>query len=331
MAYNSRCMEHVKAYLYDATGKDDEVELESVDIGKLDEKQLLWINVSRREAQLLDRVTRQLGIKNVPCGSVIDDTTRPEIERFDDFFRFCVDSVAYESGRSPERVMLDFIVGKNYVVTVHSGKLDYLDDFRQRDQGESQLGELDAESFVASLLDLNVVTYFNALEKLEREVDELDETVLKEDLPTQKFLEQMVGLRRDTSKLRRWLVPQREIYYSLSRPDFQQISQSDSAEHFRILNQHFDSAVDAIEHSREMVISLFELYATKSTHFTNVLVQRLTFLTLMTGSLAVIAGILGMNFKAEIFELEYGFWFTVGFLFLVAIAVTVFARFRRWI
>jgi Mg2+ and Co2+ transporter CorA len=141
----------------------------------------------------------------------------------------------------------------------------------------------------------------------------------------------MVGLRRDVSRLRRWLVPHREIFYALSRADFHQIAESDSAEQYKMLNQHFESAVDAVENSRDTVLSVFELYATKSAQLTNTFVQRLTFLTLLTGSLAVIAGILGMNFKADIFEHENGFWFTVSGLVVVAIALTIFARFRRWI
>jgi magnesium transporter len=324
-------MDNVKAYLYDASEKDAEVDLESVDVGTLAETHLLWVNVSKRDEKLLDTVTKHLGAKNVPCKAVLDDMGRPEVERFDDFFRFCVDSVRTEDGRSPARIMVDFIVGKKYVVTIHSGGIKYLDDFRERDKGESQLGQLDTESFVASLLDLNIVTYFDALEAIERQVDELDELVLKEDVETGKFLEKMVDLRRDTSRLRRWLIPQREVYYSLSRPDFQQVSESDSAAHYQMLNQHFETAVDAIEHAREMVISVFELYATKTTHLTNILVQRLTFLTLITGSIAVIAGILGMNFKADIFELEYGFWITVAGLFLFALGLAAFARLKRWI
>ena len=59
-------------------------------------------------------------------------------------------------------------------------------------------------------------------------------------------------------------MPHREIFYSLSRADFHQIAESDSAEQYKMLNQHFESAVDAVENSRDTVLSVFELYATKS-------------------------------------------------------------------
>lgn len=324
-------MEDVKAYLYDARGKDEEIDIESANVARLGERQLLWINITRNDDQLLLAAAEKAGIKGLPSTHGRYDKPSPQVERYDDFFRFSVDSVLKKENARPESCRVRYIVGKNYVVVMHDGQLDYFDEFREREKGESKLGELDAESFVATLLDVNIVTYFKALDDLEKRVDKLDEEVLKKDFESDKFLERMVALRRETSDLRRWLMPQREVYYALARADFHQIAESDSADQYKILSQHFENAVDAIEHARETVISVFELYATKSTHTTNSLVQRLTFLTLMTGSLAVIAGILGMNFKAEIFEMENGFWFTVGLLIAVAIAITFFARFKRWI
>jgi magnesium/cobalt transport protein CorA len=324
-------MENVRAYLYDAAGHDEEVGLEEIDIDSLEENQLLWVNVLERDEDLLERVAASLKVKNVPCRAVIDDSGRPDVDRFETFFRFCVDSVVTRKDAPPARLMVDYIVGKNFVVTVHDGEVEYFKDFRKREKGETPFGELDAESFVATLLDLNIVSYFRAIEELERRVDEIDERILKKELETEDFLKEMVGLRRDVSKLRRWLMPHRDVLYSLSRADFQQIADSDSAEQYKILNQHFENAVDAVENSRDTVLSVFDLYATKSAQMTNTFVQRLTFLTLLTGSLAVIAGILGMNFKAEVFEVENGFWVTVGGLVVVAASITTFARFKRWI
>lgn len=324
-------MDEVRAYLYDAAGHDEEVSLDEIDIEQLEEHQLLWVNVLRRDEALLDEVATKLKVEHVPCKKVIRDSGPLDIDRFETFFRFCVDSVVTEENASPERLMIDYIVGKNFVATVHEGEVEYFTEFRKREKGETPIGELDAESFLATLLDLNIVSYFRAVDEIERRVDELDERILRRELETEDFLKEMVRMRRDVSKLRRWLTPHREIFYSLSRADFHQIAESDSVEQYRMLNQHFESAVEAVENSRDAVLSVFELYATKSAQMTNTFVQRLTFLTLLTGSLAVIAGILGMNFKAEIFDAENGFWVTVGGLVVVGVGLTVFARFRRWI
>ncbi len=222
-------------------------------------------------------------------------------------------------------------MGNNFVVTVHDGEVEYFSEFRRREKGETQWGELDAERFLAILLDLHIVSYFNAMEELERRVDKFDEKVLKTDLKPEDFLSRMVGLRADISVLRRWLLPHRDLFYALARADFQQIVESDATEEYRKLNEHFKTAVDAIEHAREMILSIFDLYAAKSAQETNSLIRKLTFFTLVVGSLGVIAGIFGMNYQLSYFETEGGFWFTVGAMVVIASTWAIIAKHRGWL
>jgi len=321
----------IKVYLYDAKGTDEELAFEAINLKKLDEKQLLWVDVFERAGETIEQTISVLGLKNVPVKSILNVSERPKIERFDDFFRFFIVSVRTFEDHRLHRVPIDFLVGKNFVVTIHDGDVDYFEEFREREKGETNIGELDAESFIAALLNLHIVTYFRALEEIETTVDKFDEKVLKKDLETDKFLAEMVGLRTNVSKLRRWFLPHRDVFYAFSRPDFQQISESDSAEQFKMLNQHFESAVDSIEDSRETVLSIFDLYATKTTHLTNVFIKRLTFLTVIVGALSVVAGSLGMNFKVDFFESSSGFWITITGMVLMAIGLTIFAKFKSWI
>jgi magnesium/cobalt transport protein CorA len=321
----------IVAYLYDAAGADEEVQPEEVDIRKLKERQLLWINVKKRDPETLRRAANAVKLEDVPFHVITQTERRPRIENYDKFFRFSISSVRMEENKRPETIRIDYIVGDNFLLTVHEGEIEYFNEFRKREKGETQIGQLDAESFLATLLDLHIVSYFQAMEEVERRVDVFDENILKKEMDTDRFLAEMVKLRRDVSDLRRWLLPHRDVFYSLTRADFRQIAESDSVEEFKRLNDHFENAVDAIEKARETVLGVFELYATKSAQMTNTFVQRLTFLTLLTGSLAVIAGILGMNFKSDIFEMENGFWLTVSGLVVVGIALTIYARYRRWI
>lgn len=321
----------IDIFLYDAAGNDEKVELKKLDIDNLKEKQLLWINILQRDEETLNNVVSALKLENVPSKTIINKSRRPKIDNFESFFQFCIDSVVTKKGKPFEKISIDFIVGKNFVVTIHEGDVDYFVEFRKREKGETLFGELDAESFVATLLDLHIVSYFQAMEEIDRQVDDLDEKVLKRGIETDEFLTEMVRLRRDVSKLRRWLIPHREVIYSLSRADFQQIAESDSLKQYQMLNQHFENAVDALGNLRETVLSIFELYATTSVQETNSLIRRLTFFTLLAGSLAVIAGVFGMNYQLSYFEAEPGFWYTVGGMAFITLTLTIIARLKCWI
>ncbi|HVE56595.1 MAG TPA: magnesium transporter CorA family protein [Pyrinomonadaceae bacterium] len=321
----------IKVYLFDSKGSDKQLDLADVSLEKIKENQLLWIKVLRRDREVIVEALSALGLKQAPLKSILNEAERPKIDIFPDFYRFFILSVKTDKNKKIEKIPIDFLVGKNYVITIHEGDVGYFKAFSELEKGETHIGELDAESFIAALLDLHIVSYFCALEEIEEKVDKLDEKVLQTELETNEFLGEVVELRKTVTKLRRWFLPHRDVFYTLSRPDFQRISESDSAETFRMLNQHFESAVDAIESSRDTVLSLFDLYATKSAQLMNIFIQRLTFLTLIVGSLSVIAGILGMNYKVDFFEREFGFWVTIVGMILLAVGLTILAKYKRWI
>lgn len=319
-------------YLYDASGKDKEIGLDEVNLKGLKERQLLWINILQRDEATVKKVFGKLQIEYVPLKSILGDKERPKLEVFENFFRLFIVSVESESFDQIKRVPVDIIVGKNFVVTISEGEVDYFGEFRDRENGETHIGKLDAENFIATLLDLHIVSYFRALEEVEKQIDEMDEKILQKDLDTDKFLSEMVQLRQNVTSLRRCFLPHRDVFYALARPDFQQIAESDSADSFRQLNDHFEHAFDAIEASRQTVLSLFDLYSTKSAQITNDLVQRLTFITMIVGFLGVVAGIFGMNFDAdEVFKFENGFWLSLGGMAVIAIALTILAKLKKWI
>jgi|SRR5215213_11239040 len=325
-------MDDIYTYLYDARGNDKEIEFKDVESIKLKASHLLWVNVLRRDEDLIRRVTAQLGLENVPIKAIMNLNERPSLDNFDNYYRFSISSVEQTKNGFLKRIPICYLVGKNFVLTIHDGDIDYFLEFRDREKGETQIGDLDAESFLATLLDLHLVTYFRALEKIEDAVDKLDVDILRKDLQDHEFLKETVRLKSDVAKLRRWLLPHRDVFYALTRSDFLPVAESDSIKDFQRLTQHFENAVDAVETSRDTVLSLFDLYATRAAHKMNNFIKRLTFVTLIVGTLGVVAGVWGMNFEIGLFKSgEHGFWMTIGGMGLFILVSVVLGKIFHWI
>jgi Mg2+ and Co2+ transporter CorA len=128
------------------------------------------------------------------------------------------------------------------------------------------------------------------------------------------------------------LAPHRHVFGALARPDFRPDEDGGTEKQFRALEQRFERAMDAVEVGRELVVGSFELFTTISANRTNDTMRVLTFVTVLLGTLAVIAGAMGMNFKAPLFDTGAGgFWITVAAMALIALLATLFARWRKWI
>jgi Mg2+ and Co2+ transporter CorA len=226
---------------------------------------------------------------------------------------------------------LILIVGPNYVVTVHEQDTDFLEALRQREQGDSAIGSLSAESFAASLLDWLLNTYFSVMDTIVHDVDRVEVSILGKKGPG-KFLSELVRARRQVAHLRRALKSHREVFYGLARPDFTATERPEARPHFEALNKHYERAEDELETARDLVIGSFELLSTRAAQKTNETMRALTFVTVLMGSLALIAGIMGMNFELQFFKTGiHGFLIVSGsMLALSALAVWVAYR-RSWI
>ncbi len=68
------------------------------------------------------------------------------------------------------------------VVTTHHGKVEVLEEFRERAEGGGQVGALDSPSFVAAVVEWVVTSHFRAFEAVDSELEELDAKVMS-DIP----------------------------------------------------------------------------------------------------------------------------------------------------
>ncbi len=321
----------ISAFLYVADGSDKKLEFSEDICRNIGDDQLLWITVLERKEEVVKQVVKILNFKNAPVKDILRHKERPKLEKFENFYRIFVVSVNSEKNKKLEIIPIDFIVKTNVIVTVHDGGVKFFEEYRNLDKGETKLGRLNTESFIASLLDLHLVSYFTALENLEKKVDKLDDLILTKDLSDDEFLNEMLELRHKVSELRRLFLPHRDVFYALSRPDFFSSVEFDSTTELQKLNERFNHAVEAIESSRDMVLSLFDLYTTRSAHKINQTIKTLTFVTIISSGLSVIAGVFGMNFEVGFFKSSEGFWITILGMGLLAGGLVTAAKMKNCI
>lgn len=324
----------LRALLFDADGDDRRIDEDAIDLSKLSERQLLWIDLqddaSGGAAPILARLVERLGLQE--GRAALEKTEgRPRLLNFGDWF--LIEVVAVEKGESHlafgGRTLL-LVCGDDFVLSLHRGPQQILDQLFEREHGETRIGALRAESFTASLLDWQVDSYLHAVSSLEEAVDRLEVSILgNPHYP--ECLPELAHLRRGASRLRRMLGPHRHVFGALARPDFRPDDEGGAEKQFVALEQRFERAMDAVEVARELVVGSFELFTTRSAQRTNDTMRVLTFVTVLLGTLAVVAGILGMNFKAPLFESgATGLWATLALMGAFAIGATLVARLKKW-
>jgi magnesium transporter len=218
------------------------------------------------------------------------------------------------------------------VVTVQQEELKLLDNFNEQVRGDTKIGQLGSADFVAALLDLHIDSYYHSLNVMEDQIDRFDEAALQGKLSSKKELSTLVGMRRWVRHLRRLLIPHRDVYTRLARPDFAQFFQDGTAGYIDTLNNRLEKAIDSVENARDLVFGSFDILMAQNAENTNNIVKVLTVITLAAALSGVIAGTLGMNFPATFFETgNTGFFVAVGVMVIITLVVFAIARWRDWI
>jgi Mg2+ and Co2+ transporter CorA len=320
----------VRTYLYDATATDREVELDGDLVAGLHDKQLLWIDLSAFDEEELRRVAALLKLTRESVFTLLQKEHRPRLDNYGRYSQMNINTLQETDGRY-RAIEVDFVLMPNIVMTVHRQPVNFLASFDRRVKSDSALGELDAASFLAGLLDWHVTGYFRLVEDLEGQIDRIDAHALR---PRHRrdLLSEMAKLRQRVALVRRVLNPHREVYAAMARPEFLGVAGSESGPQFMALGDRLERAIEAVENARELLIGSFDMFTTQTTLRTSEVMKMLTLVSFIWFPASVIVSITAMVLQTPVHPMGTpGFWVMILIITLIGFATLIYARWKHWI
>ena len=321
---------HVRQF--DADRHDQTLSLDDALATRPTERQLLWIDIADGlDPSSIERLATSFELDANTMRALETPGELPHLEVHGAYLH--VRLAVYPNDREPSKTpWLDIVGGRNVVITHHGGEIDFLVDMDDRIEKDTTFGSLDAGTFMASLLGQAVTTYFTAVDAIEDEVDLLDARSLRS-TGRNDLLDDLVRLRRRIARLRRILTDHRQLFASLAGAEIGQLTENpESAPAFQHVASRFESAIGAVEDSREVLIGSFDVHMTRTAQRTNDVMKVLALATvlLLPGSMA--AGLLGMNVEVPLpKDSPMSFWIVVAGVAIFATTILVLARLKRWL
>jgi magnesium transporter len=116
-----------------------------------------------------------------------------------------------------------------------------------------------------------------------------------------------------------------------SRVALHLLSSEGSAERFAALESRLAQAVESAREAKESTRGSFDLLVARIGQRTNDIMKLLTLVTVILLPASVLAGVMGMNFKVDLFEWVWMFWAVIGAMLAIVVLVLSIARNRRWL
>ncbi len=322
-----------KAYLFDDKNKDSQITLKPNTLKNLKQDQLLWFRTSCGED--VSYLKDFFPVGDAALENTCTTTGRPFLKEYGTYFHLRVFTPKYDRKENKYHKRADdFIVGENFVISIHSEKNFEEKGFLKTMQDDTDFGLLSGPLFLTAMLEGHLSDYFLCLEELEEDLDEFDEDLLRDRISDQeKALERLANIRHLSGSLRKILVSHRDIYAQLSHPHIGALTKDEQSDHFSNMYARLERAIEASETVREMIVGSFDILMAKASQQTNDTMQLLTIITLTLLPASLLAGILGMNFTAAtIFKgsNNVGLFISLGVMLVMMAGTIFFAKHKKW-
>jgi magnesium transporter len=148
--------------------------------------------------------------------------------------------------------------------------------------------------------------------------------------PKKEIQNEILILKRNMSRLRRILSPQREVLNILLRHDFELITE-EARLYFMDVYDHILRINDLIDNYHDLLSSTLDLYMTQMSNKMNEIMKVLTIITTIMMPLTVITGIYGMNFEyMPELKMKNGYYLTLALMAFIAFIEVLYLKIKKW-
>ena len=290
---------------------------------------LLWVDVDQNSADDAERVAEEFELDSGTRRCLANPSERAV---FNDHGRYLqVTAYAPNGEDNAELIALECVVGENWVITAHKEPIPVLEEFASRVSGSGDTGSLDGPTFLAALLEWVLGSYSAAFERIEHRLEEFDVQAMRGDSDPEHDIERLIEMRRQVGKLRRALAAHRSALVALTYPELEALGDYASGERYQSLLRRFESTVQEARDAREAIVGSFDVLIARGGQRTNEIMKVLTLASVILLPGALIAGVMGMNFKVGLFDDPNMFWAVLAVIVLIAPITIGLAKLWRWI
>lgn len=228
---------------------------------------------------------------------------------------------------------LNIFLGRDYIITVYKGDSEILDELIEdisKDRNVHLLKSIPRpEVLLYNILDRIIVRNYNLISDLEATADRIEISILRR--PEENQAHELIYLRRQVYKIRKYLNPLRYIGDSLVTNDNGIIAQ-ENLQYFSNLNGKMEKLMQAQESLVQGLALVREAYESEISNKTNQLMKVFTIVAAIFLPLDLLSGIFALNLNyMPLKEHVYGFYIVlVSIIIIAAILLHLFKR-KKWL
>lgn len=297
-------------------------------------KDSTWVELDHPTEEEVKTVMTEYDLHPHVGRELASPSLRQRVESYDDHLYLILHFPAFKHTHKEENVQeVDFVIGKNYVITVKYDTIDSLHKFSKLVEVDSILKkdvQYDDPSFIFfSIMREIYKSLLDEIAYLEDQIEEIEMKIFKEH--EREMVSTLSRVARNFLDLKKIVEQHKEILDDLENlggkafgEEFGKSSALLKVDYYKVRNL-IKSNLELIHELRETNNSLLN---TKQ----NEVMRTFTILAFFTFPLSLLATIFGMNLKGTPFiGSEYDFWIVLLIMVGLAGCMFVYFKHKRWL
>ena len=285
----------------------------------------VWVALKDPDAAELAEMQSEFGLHELAVEDSRHGHQRPKIEEFGN----SLFAVLHNPELAQDELNVgevDIFVGPNYILSVRNNVQQGFAAVRDRCEREPELLKHGSGFVFYALIDAVVDRYFPVVDKLDVELEEIEERIFS-GTSQRANIEALYALKRKLMKLQYAVVPLLEGVGKLYGGRVPQICIGLS-EYYRDIYDHLIRIQQSITSLREMVITAISVNLSMITLQENQTTKQLAAYAALIAVPTLIAGVYGMNFE-HMPELKWLFGYPMALALMLGIDMYLHRRFRK--
>ncbi len=293
-----------------------------------DKPTITWINIDGvHEVDVVEKIGKHFNLHPLVLEDIANTGQRPKIEDFVNYIFLVLKMLYYDEKKGETNAeQVSLVLGPNWLISFQEREGDVFDSIRERIRSDKgRIRKMGADYLIYALVDSVVDNYFQILEKIGEDVEEIEDELVTN--PTPETLHSIHDLKRQMIFLRKSVWPLREVINRLERWESSLIQKSTYI-YLRDVYDHTIQVIDAIETFRDMLSGMLDIYLSSVSNRMNEVMKVLTIIATIFIPLTLVAGLYGMNFK-YMPELDWPWSYPIVLLGMLGIGLLMIMYFRR--
>jgi magnesium transporter len=292
----------------------------------------VWISVNGvHQSDKIESLCAHFGIHHLAIEDICNTSQRPKVVDYDDHYFVVINDFRLTGDvEQLHSEQIGMIIKSNMIITFAEGENDLFRPLKDRIRSRKSKTLFHGADYLAYvILDFVVDNYFIILETLGEKIEALESELITN--PTKSTLHAIYHYKKDMMLLTKSLWPLRKMLAEITK-DSLFVADEGVLHYFKDLYDHVMQIIEVIEGYSEIIVGMFEIYASGMSIKMNNIMKILTTIATIFIPLTFLAGVYGMNFRyMPGLTWEYGYHAIVVVMVVVAVVMLVYFKRKKWL